>query len=214
MRSDLDYLKLYQQLHDAELPYLVDGKQFPPTNKLFDGSNFVTKLLPQFDLVMKHKQGAVRILDYGCGKAEHLFSPTIKGKTLYQAYPSRIQTYYCFDPGYRKFAKPPHTDQTFDIIICADVMEHVPGEEAIKRTLNDMAYQLEPDGVALFTISGKPAKKQFLDGENLHVSQFRSKVWFDFLSSAFEDKAFYIMYEGFTSTVLLSNDSYKSIASS
>jgi len=199
MKTQQDYLGQYQRLHDAVEGYLDQGKKQKPYNDLFNGRNFVTKLFTEFQTLVNLRFGeSVRVLDYGCGKAKHLHVPSFENdtKNLYEMFPGLIQTYYCFDPGYTKFKTPPPADAKFDIVICADVMEHVANRDQINHVLHTISNHLEWDGVALFTISGKPAKKQFLDGDNLHCSLYSFEQWVEWLEDAFVGKSVLLKYEG------------------
>lgn len=203
-----NYLEQYKKLHSGEEGYIDNGVVKTPNNNLFTGANFVTKLLPYFDNWLEHTSSSVRILDYGCGKANHLHEPKINGKTFYQAYEGRIQTYYCYDPGFKKYSRAPSDSQKFDVIICADVMEHLPTEISIKQSLRTMSYMLEDDGVALFTISGNKAKKSFLDGTNLHTSLYSFDQWVEWLSYHFQDKAVMMIYDVEGKDVYWYSDTY------
>lgn len=214
MKLVSDYLDQYQKLHDGVEGYIDCGQVKGPSGGLFTGANFASKLIKHFDVLMEYRVGSVRILDYGCGKAKHLYEPRFNGQTFYQAYEGKVQTYYCYDPGYKKYMQPPHPAQKFDIVICADVMEHIPGLSFINHALMMMAGHLESDGVALFTISGKKAKKQFLDGENLHVSLYPVETWVAWLEDAFCDKAVMMIYEGEDRETFWCNDAYRRITRS
>lgn len=192
-KTPIQYLEAYQKLHDATEGFLVEGKVRPPQSNLFDGSNFVTKLYTQFCDVIKNFDSA-RVLDYGCGKAMHLYKPVFPNGTLYQQFPGKIQTYYCYDPGNKQYQLPPSRNAMFDIVICADVMEHIP-ESMIERTLYDMRLALAPGGAILFTIGGSKAKKSFLDGENLHCSVLPMDYWMKTINRVFKGEAVYVRYE-------------------
>jgi len=198
MKTPDDYLAAYKKLHSGEAGFLVQGKEYPPSERLFDGSNFVNKLLKPFDLIIRDFDRAVRVLDWGCGKADHLHRYVGKsGKTLPQLYAGWIQEYYCYDPGNELYDKPPHWPAKYDIVICADVMEHVPAE-SVAATLEHMSYVTDESSCLLFTISGRLAKKQFLDGENLHCNPQDSEYWEAMLEKHLPGRAIYLLHEGNT----------------
>jgi SAM-dependent methyltransferase len=185
-----EYCLRYQAIHDGKEEYLVsreEGKKGKAvkdeTGHLFDGSNFYEKLYKPF-VEWVEKKDSIRVLDFGCGKAMHLYRPYLNGKTIHQAMAGKIQSYYCYDPGYAKYAKPPHKDEKFDVVICADVMEHIP-EEFVDDALKQMRRWCEPDGIGLFSISGRPAFKSFGDGENLHITMKPLDWWTDKLDNVF-----------------------------
>ena len=119
---------------------------------------------------------AFRVLDYGCGKAKHLYKPYLEGKTFHSFFAGKVQEYYLYDPGNRLYLKQPAAGSRFNALICADVMEHVP-EQYVEKTIEDMRMWLDPSGTAFFSISGQTAKKSFDDGENLHVNVQPIEYW-------------------------------------
>ncbi|AMQ65970.1 methyltransferase [Stenotrophomonas phage vB_SmaS-DLP_6] len=161
-------LKAYQGLHDGSASYRVGDKLArDESGYLFDGSNFYEKLWTHFK-EWASTRDSFRLLDYGCGKAKHLYQPHLEKKTFHQYFGGKVQEYYCYDPGNKKFEKPPVQTAKFDVVICADVMEHVL-ESDVDQTLLEISNWLAPDGIAMFSISGDVAKKKFADGTNLHV---------------------------------------------
>ena len=97
------------------------------------------------------------ILDYGCGKAQ--FWPA--------EWLGKIQGY---DPAYEKFALEP---TEADLVICCDVMEHIPESEIenVLTHINSLANKW-----TFFAIDTKRAKKRFSDGSNCHVT-IQSPEW-------------------------------------
>jgi SAM-dependent methyltransferase len=194
-KSPQEYLADYQKLHTGEVAYVIKGKEYR-SDKLFDGSNFVDKLLPRFMMVLENdfRDRAPRVLDYGCGKAEHMYKETrLAAPLLEYLHPSHhLQTYWCYDPGFARYAqKPPK--QSFDIVICADVMEHVP-EEAVQKTLEEIGSMISGKGYILFTISCRPAVKHFADGENLHCT-VREPDWWKERIKRLTRKNIYVVFE-------------------
>ena len=98
------------------------------------------------------------ILDYGCGKAQ--FWPT--------QWHGKIQGY---DPAYEKFNTEP---TNADIVICTDVMEHIPLSEIdnILKHIHSLANKW-----TFFAIDTKKAKKKFSDGSNCHVTVQPPEWW-------------------------------------
>lgn len=177
-RTQEDYLKLYQGLHDGTGEYLVKGsdkKNRDVKQRMFDGSNFYEKLWSHFkELIGKRK--SFRVLDFGSGKAKHLYEPHLEGKTFHQFFGGAVQEYYCYDPGYLKYSRKPADGAKFDALICADVMEHIP-DENVDEVIEQMKNWMHPDAYAFFSISGMPAIKSFTDGENLHCNVQPLEYW-------------------------------------
>lgn len=173
-----DYLHLYRGLHSGDAGYKIRGSDELHSDKrgrMFDGSNFYEKLWSHFKEWVVDK-GSFRVLDYGCGKAKHLYEPHLEGKTFHQYFKGRCQDYYCYDPGYEKYCMAPPKGSRYDALICADVMEHIP-EEHVDSTLETMKNLTHPNGMCFFSISGQPAVKMFEDGENLHCNVQPMEYW-------------------------------------
>lgn len=187
-KSAQEYLGAYQQLHAGEAGFLINGVEHR-TKKLFDGSNFVDKLLEPFETAVdQHPQRAVRVLDYGCGKATHLQQKMKAQECTFLEYmePHTVQVYWCYDPGFLPYSTKPPVG-SFDIVICADVMEHVP-EEEVDNTLREIKSMIDKTGVVLFTISCKKAVKHFADGENLHCTVQPVSWWKERLNAIFDHR--------------------------
>jgi SAM-dependent methyltransferase len=169
-----DYLKLYQDIHEGG-DFLIGSKKFQNANSIFDGSNFYEKLWDDFK-IWADGRPAFRVLDFGCGKAKHLYEPHLEGKTFHQYFKGACQEYYLYDPGFRKYQTAPVDTAQFDAVICADVMEHIP-DEAVDETLARIRKWADPNATCFFSISGMAAKKCFVDGENLHCNVQPIEYW-------------------------------------
>lgn len=108
------------------------------------------------------------VLDYGCGKATCHKKTKLPNVTLY-------------DPYYEPYSKNP--TGTFDMVICTDVMEHIPPDE-IGKVLADLINMT--DKVLFLAISTVPAKKTFANGENVHLT-IRAQQWWDVMLSTAKD---------------------------
>lgn len=108
------------------------------------------------------------ILDYGCGKAMHHKKAKLGNTTLY-------------DPYYAPYNKKPN--DTFDMVICTDVMEHIPQDEVGKILAELMNYT---DKVLFLAICTKPARKKFLNGENVHLT-IKPKEWWEEMLKTVKD---------------------------
>lgn len=106
------------------------------------------------------------LLDYGCGGASCHKKPLVKSTTLY-------------DPYREPYTKKP--TGTFDLVICTDVLEHIP-ENEVGRTLAELLNFA--DKVLFLTISTKPARKTFSDGSNVHVTVKPIEWWENMLRTS------------------------------
>lgn len=199
-----EYILRYQALHDGTSSYAAaeSGKLISPEKLkrdigkvIFDGSQLGKKLPDFIQQVIDSKQRAITLLDYGCGKAIHTYTPLAQHgkKTLLGRFNGMIQCYYCYDPAVQIYNVKPPSGMVFDLVCCADVMEHVP-EEFVDYVLQEISSYTKQDGAALFTISGNLAGKAFDDGENLHATVKPIEWWIDRLKKAFVDKSFLVVY--------------------
>ncbi len=125
--------------------------------KQFSGSSLI-RYLPEIKHLIKLHQ-CDTLLDYGCGKAIHHKKPLLKTVTL-------------FDPYYEPYSTKP--EGTFDIVICTDVLEHIP-EDEIGKTLHELIHYTNK--VLFLAISTVPAKKKFSNGENVHLTIKPAEWW-------------------------------------
>lgn len=98
------------------------------------------------------------VLDFGSGKGEQ-YESTYR---LQDKWGVKIT---CYDPAYPKFAKLP--ENTFDGVICCDVMEHIP-EEMVPDFLEQVISKANK--FVFFGIATTLAKKGLPDGRNCHVT--------------------------------------------
>lgn len=100
------------------------------------------------------------ILDYGCGKANwHKKFNLVKDLTLY-------------DPYYGPYSQKP--SGKFDMVICTDVLEHVP-EDDVESVLSELIDYTEK--VLFLAIAIRPAHKSFSNGINLHLTVWPKDKW-------------------------------------
>lgn len=168
------YIDKYKRIHAGEDQFLVENSATPITggSLLFDGSEFAKYLIVRLKRILFHKRKTIRLLDYGCGKGLH--APQVFSNCR-----PYLQQMYLYDPCVDPYTKKP--DCKFNIIGSADVMEHIP-EDCVDEVLDDIYSFLEPNGIALFAISGSPAIKSFIDGENFHVTVKPLEWWKEKLS--------------------------------
>ena len=139
--------------------YIELHRQLHKQSNLHFAGKSVRNYITQIDsLIVEHK--CKTILDYGCGKAQ--FWP--------DHWQGKIQGY---DPAYEKFSVEP---APADLVVCCDVMEHIP-ESEIKNILSNI-NQLA-NNWTFFVIDTKLAKKKFLDNSNCHVTVQTPAWWQD-----------------------------------
>jgi uncharacterized Rossmann fold enzyme len=148
-RISAEYLEMQRQMH-AMPEY---------------GSNHSNLAVPVYLLAsqMARKLGSCDVLDYGCGKEalrksiEQAFSPAIN------------TTYRGYDPA--SLAAEP---RAADLVVCADVMEHVEIEcvDAVLDHIKSLARH-----AVYFSISLVPAKKTLPDGRNAHITLLAPDDW-------------------------------------
>jgi SAM-dependent methyltransferase len=174
-----EYIKRYEGLHTAKDSFRAaqTGKIIPHDQKeLFTGIQFLRKFPKHLKRITEEKGRAVTLLDYGCGKGNMPWRPHESYKNgLWGFLPDKIQSIYLYDPCFPPFSTKPPEGWQFDVVGCADVMEHIP-EEDVDTVLADIASFCKPDGVLMFSISGNKAFKSFEDGENLHCT-IQSMDW-------------------------------------
>lgn len=175
-----EYIKRYQGLHTGTDDFRASTTgaliKVGETKELFSGIQFLRKFPKHMKRIAEEKGRAVTLLDYGCGKGNMPWRPHESYKNgLWGYMPDQIQSIYLYDPCYPPFSTKPPQGWQFDVVGCADVMEHIP-EEDVDTVLADLASFCKPDGVILFSISGNIAFKAFEDGENLHCT-IRSLDW-------------------------------------
>lgn len=151
-----DCYQIYSTLHEADNNFCAGGsieEQLPRLMQLVWHSNIKTAI------------------DYGCGKG--VIHDRLKVKRLL-----RLEEMTLYDPAVLKYSAYPA--KAAELVICVDVLEHVP-EHLIDDVLQDIA-SLATKAVYI-TISTKPAKKVFADGENLHVTQKPLHWWREKIAS-------------------------------
>lgn len=126
--------------------------------KKFNGDS-LTMHIPEIKKLIR-KYDCKTILDYGCGKAKAHKKEKLGDVTLY-------------DPYYEPYSKPPQG--TFDMVICTDVLEHVPYSDIV-RVIKELISLTNK--VLFLVISTKPAKKKFSNGENVHLT-VKPEIWWN-----------------------------------
>ena len=168
--------KLYTDIHNGK-PFIRDQNTITIDDyRPFDGGGLRT-LIPH--LLQELKQ-PITILDWGCGEALQWHSQTlVKGtKSLNNVLGPLLQGYYRYDPYHPLYSKLP--TGTWDWIILADVLEHIPLPD-LEPLFKQLLKYAHKQTKFWFTISTKPSRNSFITGENTHVTQQPVEWWIELL---------------------------------
>ena len=146
-----------------------------PPDRTFPGMSLPPQA-PQIKKLIK-ATGARTLLDYGCGKGRQYWPHRIRDADEGVEYPD-IKSFWgisdvrCYDPGYAPFTELP--TGTYDGVICTDVLEHCPEEDAawIVGELFQYATKFVYANIACF-----PAKKRLPSGGNAHCTIKPVRWW-------------------------------------
>ena len=109
------------------------------------------------------------ILDYGCGRSDLAAHFWLDGER-------RIARY---DPAIPRFSVMP--EENFDLVLCLDVMEHIPMEN-VDRIFGELKAR---GSNVVFTISTKLARAKLPDGRNAHVTLLSHREWLRWIEATF-----------------------------
>ena len=146
--------------------YLDQAKLMHKDPKVWKG-HMIKRYMPQIkEIIEKHNIDT--ILDYGCGKAQH--------------HPDGWNSYK-YDPAVPKFEKKPETGRKFDLVICIDVLEHIP-ESDLPRIIKEI---FDYSGKYVFcTAAVKEAGKTLPNGLNAHAT-VRPQEWWNELFAPYKN---------------------------
>lgn len=120
---------------------------------------------------------AKTLLDFGCGRADAYRSPH---KVWHQWGLDRANV-TLYDPAFNRDDKLPPEGKKFDVVVCSDVLEHVP-EAEVDAFIERLAAYARHGLWA--SVCCRPAKKKFADGTNLHVCVKPYDWWHDKIVAA------------------------------
>jgi SAM-dependent methyltransferase len=185
-----EYIERYKGLHDGSDPYYQYDdqtkewglKEADPERhtrqEMFSGIQFIRKFPPHIQRYIEQKnKKAVSILDYGSGLGQWTWrSYGDMPRGVLGSMGKHIQSIWFYDPAVEGYDQKPPAEYRFDLVTCADVMEHIP-EEFVEQVVNEMAMYCKDDGRLIFAISGNLSYKQFDDGENVHCTVKPIEWW-------------------------------------
>ncbi|MEE8470592.1 MAG: methyltransferase domain-containing protein [Dehalococcoidia bacterium] len=124
--------------------------------------------------------GQGMILDVGCGQGHVLARIGVEDRELHG---------FDISPGLSKIAKGqveganflaadvlniPFKSDTFDYLVCTEVIEHIEGNKAVRECLR----VLKPGGTALMTVPNKNGAGNARHAQHVHLFSFRSFATF------------------------------------
>lgn len=142
----------YQKLYEIKPEYGSDQhKYFQLIKNIIKQNNFTS------------------ILDYGCGNA-----------TLYKKFQqNKIEIeFYNYDFAIPKYNKFPNLNKKIDLVVCFDVLEHVPEMELY--LILDKIFNISDN--VIFNISLRKAINKLPNNENCHCTVHDKKWWINYLN--------------------------------
>lgn len=147
-----DTYKVYKDTHDRN-------------PKFFRGYSIVPYIPEIMQLI--RTSNIKNVIDYGCGKAEAWEHHNLK--EIF-----KLDEIILFDPGVEKYAKKPKNQ--VDLVICIDVMEHVP-EHLVDDVMDEICDYSKK--AIFFGISTRTSTKILTDGSNAHPTVKPENWWRD-----------------------------------
>jgi len=137
-----EYKKLYKENYNNNINYNVTMMNF--------------KLIEKYSKMYNVKS----LFDYGCGQGIQYTEGKIHKKL-------NISNLTLYDPVIEEFNKKPNINNKFDMLICIDVMEHIPENEVDSILCDIFKYKFN---IAIFSISTVLARTLLSNGENVHLT--------------------------------------------
>ena len=181
------YLQYYKDIFEGK-PFLRDGKEITINEKsVFDGGG-IQLIYDELEYELD-KRGSGTVLDFGSGTGVHWTKKVrIPGQrelqTASEFFGPRLRGFYRYDPAHPEYCIKPIGK--FDIIMCTEVLEHIPTDE-LPELLTEMKSYLTDDGVVILTIPKGLSNNAFPDGKNLHITLMETKEWNELLDLYFDD---------------------------
>lgn len=172
-----ELLQKYNDIYNGKEYYQEQNLVTDEKKSIFDGFSMYKHLWPKLEAAVE-PLNSFTILDYGCGRAKQVYARVLPGKlTFHEYFSGKCQCYYLYDPANPLYMRKPPVVMKFDIIVCADVMEHI-AEEDVPTVIQDIASFTHEESRVLFSICGLPAMKSFADtNENFHVTVKDRNWW-------------------------------------
>lgn len=152
IKNSKNTITQYKYLHKTNLLYGTSSLLY--YNKI---KNLIREINP------------INIIDFGCGKG-------VLSDKIEQELKIKCTKY---DPAIKKYNRI-HTKH-FDLLICTDVLEHVP----IKKMEKLLKKITKLSDTCFFAISCRLATHILPNGENAHCTVFPKEWWKDYLNNYF-----------------------------
>jgi len=109
-----------------------------------------------------------KMLDYGCGSGKQYSKLNLDKEW-------GIENVICYDPAIEKYSNKPEYDIDVDVILCIDVLEHIP-ESSVDYVLEDIfKYNSK---LLIYNVSHIRAIAILPNGENCHIT-IKDSTWWD-----------------------------------
>lgn len=147
--------ELYRKTHEAK-PSIFKG-------------NSLHHWIPEISTIVRNSN-IKTVLDYDCGKA-------VCWKNYNLGKMWKLDRFQLYDPGVSEYSTL--TDEKHDLVICIDVLEHVP-----KQHVDTVLKQIieRTNKLAFLSISTRLASKKLVDGSNAHATVEKRGWWLEKLS--------------------------------
>lgn len=124
------------------------------------------------------------LLDFGAGKAAHHFHLNMYEDKF------NITDVTLYDPAIPEYCTL--SDDTYDAVICADVMEHIP-EDNVDHVIEQVNSRANK--VAFYVISANLTSTVLPNGENAHITRMPASWWKEkIMKHAKEGAKYYLMH--------------------
>jgi hypothetical protein len=168
------------------------------TEFIFDGGG-LSRIRHDIKNFIDSNPGCI-LLDYGCGTARYWHmkvrvdpSGPKQQMTFLEFLGSNLSGFHRYDPYHPVYQKRP-PDIKYDIVIVADVLEHVPLDE-LPEVLKDINSFVSVDGIVIITVPKTLSKNSFIDGENMHCTLMSTKEWSSVIGKYIKKKVQFTHYK-------------------
>ncbi len=185
----------YKNLHEK-------GTNKMSASQTFKGTSLQKWIFTIRNIIIKHKIKS--LIDFGCGKAIRyidickITDKTTGQKKIYKNVADYwgIRDYVLYDPGVTAFSKFPNSQK--DLVICTDVMEHIPAQDTIK--LLTEIYELANKAVFFAIEINNVSNKKLSDGRDVHINLKTKEEWNKIFQNIFKKFPKIISYINFVET--------------